>query len=137
MGLTLECAKRMAEASARKAAELGVPMAIAILDGGGNVILHHRMDGALLVGLQVSKDKAYTAVAMGLATHELTEAAQPGGRLFGINFLDGCRIVAFGGGLPILEEGVLIGGIGVSGGTPEQDLQCAEAGLQAPGCCQL
>ena len=131
MKLVLETALRMVEAAQKKAKEIGVPMVVAVVDDGGNLVVLQRMDGALLVSIDVAWNKAYTAVALKLPTHELASLAQPGQPLFGIHLADGGRIVIFGGGIPVIHEGQVIGGIGVSGGSVEQDIACAEAGLKA------
>jgi uncharacterized protein GlcG (DUF336 family) len=130
--MTLATAKRMIEAAEKKAQELGQPMVIAVVDVGGNIVALHRMDNAFLVSIEIAKNKAYTAVGVQMPTHELTAACQPGAPLFGLNTTDNCRIVIFGGGFPIKDkDGALVGGIGASGGSIEQDIACAQAGLAA------
>lgn len=131
MKMGLEAALRMIEAAQKKAREIGVPMVVAVVDEGGNLVALHRMDGALLVSVNIAWNKAYTAVALKLPTHELARLAQPGQPLFGIEHADGGRIVIFGGGVPVVHEGQVIGAIGVSGGSVEQDLECAEEGRKA------
>jgi uncharacterized protein GlcG (DUF336 family) len=127
MRLTLDFALDLIAAAQEKAREIGVPMVIAVVDAGGNLVAQHRMDDALLVSIDISLKKAYTAVAVKLPTHELAPLAQPGGALFGINTTDRGRIVVFGGGFPLKQNSAIIGGIGVSGGTVEQDIICATA----------
>jgi uncharacterized protein GlcG (DUF336 family) len=130
--MNLVTAKRMIEAAEKKAREIGQPMVIAIVDVGGNLVAMERMDNAFLVSIEIAKNKAYTAVGVQLATHELAGPTQPGQSLYGLNTTDNCRIVIFGGGFPIKDKnGTLIAGIGVSGGSVEQDMTCAEAGLAA------
>jgi len=131
MSLTLHSALDMIAASLGKAAEIGVPMVVAVVDAGGNLIAQHRQDDALLASIDLALNKAYSAVAVRMPTQELGLLAQPGGALYGINTDNGGRLVSFGGGLPVLRDGVLLGGIGVSGGSVEQDVACAEAGLAA------
>ena len=125
MQMTLSLALQLIEAAREKARKIGVPMVIAIVDAGGNLVAQQRMDNALLVSINISLNKAYTAVASQLPTHELAPVAQPQQPLFGIHNADGGRIVIFGGGFPLKAGGVIIGGIGVSGGTVEQDMDCA------------
>jgi uncharacterized protein GlcG (DUF336 family) len=91
------------------------------------------MDNALLVSIDISLNKAYTAVAVKMPTHELASAAQPGQPLFGIHNADGGRIVILGGGFPLKQKDEIIGGIGVSGGSVEDDILCATAGVERLG----
>ncbi len=129
MSLTLEEAKKMIAASEKKAKEMGVTMVIAVCDNGGHLIALHKQDGALLVSIEVAINKAYTAVVAQMPTHELKAIAQPGTMAFGIH---ACRnIIIFGGGLPVKRDDKIIGGIGVSGATAEQDAECAQAGIDA------
>jgi len=130
MSIDLDFALKVIEAAKDKAAEIGVPMVIAIVDAGGSLVAFQRMDKALLVSIDVAINKAYTAVAVKLPTHELGQVAQPGQPLFGIHNADGGRIVIFGGGLPLKRNDEIIGGIGVSGGSVEDDVLCATAGLK-------
>jgi uncharacterized protein GlcG (DUF336 family) len=88
------------------------------------------MDNALLASLDIAVNKAYTAVALKISTDELAKVAQPGGPLFGINTTDGCRIVIFGGGYPLKKGDEIVGGIGVSGGSVDEDMACAGAALE-------
>ncbi|TFH50098.1 MAG: heme-binding protein [Lysobacterales bacterium] len=127
MRLTLDFALDLIAAAQEKAKEIGVPMVIAVVDAGGNLVAQHRMDDALLVSIDISLNKAYTAVAVKLPTNELAPLAHPGGPLFGISNADRGRVVVFGGGIPLKHNDAIIGGIGVSGGTVEQDIICATA----------
>jgi uncharacterized protein GlcG (DUF336 family) len=133
--VNLAKAKKIIAAAERKAEEIGVPMVISVVDKGANLIAEHRMDGALIASISISRDKAYTAVALKMSTEELADLAQPGQPLFGINTTDGGRIVIFGGGVPIVKNGRVIGGIGVSGGTVPQDIEVANAGLAGLDNC--
>ena len=130
MQMTLDLALRMIESARVKAREIGVPMVIAVVDAGGNLVAQQRMDNALLVSIDISLNKAYTAVALQLPTHELAPLAQPQQALFGIHNADHGRIVIFGGGFPLKAGGVIVGGIGVSGGSVEQDMDCAVAAMK-------
>ncbi|SDE69287.1 cob(I)yrinic acid a,c-diamide adenosyltransferase [Sporomusa acidovorans] len=127
----LEKAKKLIAAAEKKALEINVPMVIAVVDAGGNLVAHERMDDALLASVSIALNKAYTAVALKMSTEQAAAVAQPGQSLYGINTTDGCRLVIFGGGIPIWENGVLIGGIGVSGGSVDEDMSVAKAGLEA------
>ncbi|MBW1979624.1 MAG: heme-binding protein [Deltaproteobacteria bacterium] len=130
MNINLELALELIARAREKAGEIGVPMVIAVVDGGGNVVALQRMDGALLVSIDIAINKAYTAVAVKIATGELAGLAQPTQPLFGIHNADGGRIIIFGGGLPLKRGQEIIGGIGVSGGSVEQDVLCAEAAIE-------
>ena len=127
----LEKAKKMIAAAEKKAIEINVPMVIAVVDAGGNLVAQERMDNALLASVSIALNKAYTAVALKMSTEQAAAVSQPGQSLYGINTTDGCRMVIFGGGIPIWDNGVLVGGIGVSGGAVEEDMSVAKAGLAA------
>lgn len=130
MNISLNLALEVISAVRKKAEEIGVPMVIAVVDSGGNLVAQQRMDGALLVSLDISLNKAYTSVALKIPTHELALASQPGQPLFGIHNADGGRIVIFGGGFPMKKGNEIIGGIGVSGGSVEDDVLCAMTGVE-------
>lgn len=126
----LQTAEKMINASIEKAKELGVVVVISIVDSGGHLIALKRMDGAIFGSIEISKDKAFTAAATKASTEELAKLSQSGQSLFGLNTTNQCRCVIFGGGIPALKDGVLIGAIGVSGGTVGEDVAVAEAGMQ-------
>lgn len=130
MNSNLDLALELIVAAKKKATEIGVPMVIAVVDAGGNLVALQRMGQALLVSIDIAINKAYTAVAVKIPTHELAKVAQPGQPLFGIHNADGGRVVIFGGGFPLKLNNEIIGGIGVSGGSVEEDIQCAEAALE-------
>ena len=130
MQLTLDLALDMIAAAHAKATEIGVPMVIAVVDAGGNLVAQQRMDDALLVSIDISLNKAYTAVAVKMPTHELAPLVQPGAPLFGISLADRGRVVVFGGGFPLKWGTKIIGGIGVSGGSVEEDMSCAAAAVE-------
>jgi uncharacterized protein GlcG (DUF336 family) len=104
---------------------------IAVVDAGRNLKAFHRMDGALLGSIDISINKAFTAASFKLSTKDLAEVAQPGGPLFGIHTTNDGRIVIFAGGIPLERDGEVIGAVGVSSGTIEQDQAIAEAGAAA------
>lgn len=106
-------------------------MSAAVVDAGGHLIAFSRMDGAEIAGPVLAIDKAYTAVANSISTAELAVLAAPGGELFGLHANAGGRFVIFGGGVPITSEGRIVGAVGVSGASAEDDAACAEAGVRA------
>ncbi len=112
-----------------KALEIGVPMCISVVDESGNLIAFERMDGGKVTSITISADKAYTAAAARKATHEYNAVNVPGNLAFGIHTEVGGRVSSVGGGLPVVVDGEVVGGIGLSSGTPAQDMECAEAGL--------
>ncbi|WP_321927498.1 GlcG/HbpS family heme-binding protein [Paraburkholderia guartelaensis] len=126
-------ASRAAAAAAREAQQLGVRVNVAVVDAGGNLAAFVRMPGAPLHSIEIAIDKAYTAVSFGLPTGRWSEVLQTHSDAVRQGIVLRPRFVAFGGGLPIAETGQRIGGIGVSGGTEEQDGACAQAGLRALG----
>ncbi len=126
MSLRLTDANRMIEAGIRRAEEIGVPMVLAVVDAGGHVIETRRMDDALVVSISLAPNKAYTAAVVRLATHELARVAQPQAPLYGID-TNIPNLTLVGGGLPLRQEGQVVGAVGVSGGSVEQDVAVAEA----------
>jgi uncharacterized protein GlcG (DUF336 family) len=131
--ITLEEAKEIVSAAEHKAQEMGLPMNIAVMDAGRNLVTFHRMDGAWVASIDIAIDKAFTSAGRGLTTRKIGEMAQPGQSLFGINTTNGGRIVIFAGGLPLTRDGDVAGAIGVSGGTVDEDHEVAEAGVSAFG----
>ena len=133
--VSLEDARRVIAAAEEKAQEIGQPMNVAVVDAGGNLVAHIRMDGAWLGSIDISINKAFTARAFDLATQDLAENAQPGAHFYGIHGSNGGRIMIFAGGIPLKDQnGVVIGAIGVSGGSGVQDQTVAEAGASAHTC---
>jgi len=129
--VTLEEAGRIVAAAEEKAREIGQPMDIAVVDAGGNLKAFARMDGAWLGSISIAIDKAFTSASFTYPTRNLANLSQPGQPLFGINTTSGGRIVTFAGGLPLEREGDIVGAVGVSGGSVEQDQEVAEAGAAA------
>jgi uncharacterized protein GlcG (DUF336 family) len=129
--ITLKDAKRIIEAAEKKAAEIGQPMNIAVADAGGNLIAHVRMDGAWIGSIDISIKKAYTSRAFDIATKDLATHSQSGGQFFGIHASNDGKIMIFAGGIPLKQDGVVVGAIGVSGGSGDQDHAVAEAGAAA------
>ncbi|GAA0721181.1 cob(I)yrinic acid a,c-diamide adenosyltransferase [Clostridium malenominatum] len=128
--ITLEIAKEMAKMAEKRANELRLPVVVSVVDMGGNLMLMHRMDNSLLGSIDISINKAYTAVALKTSTDKLASLASSGGSLHGIQNTNDNRIVTFGGGYPIECNGEVVGGIGISGGTVEQDMDIALYSLQ-------
>ena len=126
--LTLKTAKAMAEAADKKASDMGIQVHIAIVDDGGNLKYYLRQDGAPLVAEKISQMKAFTAVAMEKSTAEVGDISKS--ETPGIELVP--NLIKFGGGLPIKNSrGQILGGIGVSGASKEDDAACAQAGLDA------
>lgn len=132
-GITLEQAQKVVAAAAKKADDIGVPQNIAIVDAGNNLTAFVRQDGAWLGSIDIAQNKAYTARAFDMPTADLAEEAQPGGSLYGIEASNQGRLIVFGGGIPIKDGDEVVGAIGVSGGTVDQDVEVAEAGVAAFG----
>ncbi|WP_240793355.1 GlcG/HbpS family heme-binding protein [Psychrobacillus vulpis] len=129
MLISLRLAIVLLEAAERKALELGLSEDIAIVDEGGNLIAFHRMDNAKIAGIDIAQNKAWTSVAMQMPTSNLANAALPGGPSFGINTTNQGKIVILGGGIPLIFNNKVVGGVGVSGATSEQDIEVANAAL--------
>jgi uncharacterized protein GlcG (DUF336 family) len=127
----LEDARRIIAAAEKKAQQIGQPMNIAVADEGGNLVAHVRMDGAWLGSIDISINKAYTARAFDISTKDLAAHSQSGGQFFGIHVSNGGRIMIFAGGIPLKRDGKVVGAIGVSGGSGEQDHAVAEVGAAA------
>ena len=122
-------ARILIEGARQKAAQIGVPMCIAVTDDSGNLIAFERMNGGKAHSVHVSIDKAYTAGSARKATHEYNAANVPGNLAFGIHTESGGRISTVGGGLPVFIEDQCVGGIGASSGSPQQDMEVSQAGL--------
>jgi uncharacterized protein GlcG (DUF336 family) len=129
VSLSLEDARQAIAAGERKALELKVPYNIAVVDAGGGLVAHARMDGAWLGSVDIAIDKAWTARAFDMPTDALARLAQSGQQGFGINTTNDCRVVIFGGGIPVKANGMVIGGVGASGGSVEQDTLVARAAV--------
>ncbi|NOU93193.1 heme-binding protein [Paenibacillus sp. LMG 31456] len=129
--LTLDIAKQLLTVAEHKARQMGLSSDIAIVDEGANLIAFNRMDNARIAGIDISQNKAWTSVAMQMPTANLAQSALPGGPSFGINTTNHGRLVILGGGIPFVSKNKVIGGIGVSGGTSAQDIEVANAAVQA------
>ena len=129
--VTLNDAKTVISAAEKKATEIGQPQNIAVVDAGGNLVAYQRMDGAWIGSIDISIKKAFTSRAFDIATRDLAEEAQPGKQFYGIQMSNAGRVMIFAGGLPLKRDGKVVGAIGVSGGSGEQDQTVAEAGAAA------
>ncbi len=126
--ITTELAQKLVDAAVAKAKSLGVPQIVAVLDESGHLKAFCRMDGAPLISIDVSQNKAYTAL-LGAPSHEFYDRIKDNPALVaGIPHVP--RIALFGGGYPIRVDGAIVGAIGVSGGSVEQDMACAQAALE-------
>jgi len=129
-GLTLQTAKTLVEQIEAEAKRRHLPAVISLCDASGRPIAVHVMDNAFLVSFDVAVKKAYTAVAVKMKTEELAKLAQPGGMFFGLETAND-KMMIIGGGVPLYDNDKLVGGLGISGGTAEQDIALAEFGLRA------
>jgi uncharacterized protein GlcG (DUF336 family) len=129
--IKLQDARRIIQAAEKKANEIGQPMNIAVVDAGGNLVAHVRMDNAWIGSVDISINKAFTARAFDVATKDLAKLAQPGKDFYGIHVSNHGRIMIFAGGIPLKRDAQVVGGIGVSGGSGDQDQAVAEAGAAA------
>ena len=128
----LPFAKNIADRVEAQSARAKVPVAVCVMDIHGNIILKHRMSGAPVFSIEISERKAYTSALVGLRTADLSPLVQPGQDLFPLMGLSGGRFCSMGGGAPLTSEGQLVAGVGVSGGTVEQDVAILEAALREP-----
>ena len=129
--VTLKDARRVIAAGEAKAREIGQPMNIAVVDAGGNLVSHARMDGAWIGSIDISINKAFSARAFDLATEQLAQNSQSGQQFFGIHASNHGRIMIFAGGVPLKQTGSVAGAVGVSGGSGTQDQAVAEAAATA------
>lgn len=129
--LSLEDAQRIIQAGIEKAGEVGQPQNVAVVDVGGNLVAHARMDGAWIGSVDIAINKAFTSRAFDISTQDLSDNAQPGGQFYGIQVSNHGRVMSFAGGLPLTRDGAIVGAVGVSGGTGEQDQAVVEAAAAA------
>lgn len=133
MSVTLEDARRVIAAAERRADEIGQPMNVAVVDAGGNLVSHVRQDGAWIGSIEISISKAWTSKAFDISTQDLGSNSQPTQQFFGIHTTNahGRGVAIFAGGVPLTRDGKVVGAVGVSGGSGEQDQTVAEAGAAA------
>jgi cob(I)alamin adenosyltransferase len=129
---SLSLALRLLEGVRKEAESRSLVLAMCVVDAGGHVIAAQRMDGVALGAMRLAEGKAYTAVLWGTRTGDFTESTQPGGADWGWNTTDD-RIVVYAGGIPLLADGRLVGGLGASGGLADEDEACVVAAAQSLG----
>lgn len=127
--LDLEDARALIAAAGAHAGRIGVPMCIAVTDDSGQLIAFERMEGGKVSSTTIAIDKAFTAAAAKKATHDYGSASQPGAPAYGINSALGGRLMVVAGGLPVIWRDEVVGGIGISSGTPAQDQEVAQAAI--------
>ena len=132
-GLTLGAAKAMMKVAMAEGRRIGVALSVAIVDQGGQLVAFERMDGADLVTIGLAQDKAWTALMNRMPTCDLAPLVQPGAEFYGYESIGRGRTIVFAGGMPLLRDGVLVGGVGVSGGSIAEDQAAAEAAVAAFG----
>ena len=129
---SLSLALRLLEGVRKEAESRSLVLAMCVVDAGGHVIAAQRMDGVALGAMRLAEGKAYTAVLWGTRTGDFTESTQPGGADWGWNTTDD-RIVVYAGGIPLLADGRLVGGLGASGGLADEDEACVVVAAQSLG----
>ncbi|MCI0346505.1 MAG: heme-binding protein [Chloroflexi bacterium] len=132
-GLTLNAAKALMKAAMAEARRAGVAISVAVVDAGGQLVAFKRMDGADLVTIGLAQDKAWTALMNRMPTRDLGPLVQPGAEFYGYDSVAHGRTIVFAGGMPLERDGVLLGGVGVSGGSVDQDQLIVDAALAALG----
>ena len=126
-----ETAQHLIEAVEAKARSIDCPVNIAVVDSGGNLVAHVRMDNARIGAIDIAVNKAWTARAFDMDTAELGRLSQPGAPFFGIHASNGGPVMLLAGGMPLRHAAQIIGALGVSGGSGEEDSACAQAGVEA------
>lgn len=129
--LTLKDARTVIAAAEKRAEEIGQPMNIAVVDAGGNLVAHERMDGAWMGSVNISINKAWTARAFDIPTKDLGDNSGPGQQFYGIHVSNGGKVMIFAGGIPLRRGDEVVGAVGVSGGGGDQDQTVAESGAAA------
>lgn len=127
--ISLEEARTVLAGARDKATEIGVPMCIAVTDESGQLVAFERMDGGKVTSTTIAQDKAFTAAGAKRSTESYGVASQPGKPAYGINSAIGGRLLVVAGGIPIIVDGDVVGAVGVSSGTPDQDSACAQEGI--------
>lgn len=126
----LKLAKKMAAAARVKAQQMGVPIVFSMVDEGGNLLYFERMEKALMASIDISINKGYTANALKMSTDKVAALVKESGSLYGLQWTNNARMVVFGGGYPIIINKEVIGGIGVSGGSVDEDMMIAKCALE-------
>lgn len=126
--LSLADARKIIAAAEKCAEEIGNPMNIAVVDGGGNLVAHARMDDAWVGSIDIAINKAWTARSFNISTQDLADNSKPGQQYYGITASNDGRVMIFAGGIPLERDGEIVGAVGVSGGSGDQDQTVAESG---------
>jgi len=129
--LQLPDARRIIAAATKKAEEIGQPMNIAVVDAGGNLIAFERMENAWIGSIDISQKKAWTSRAFDITTEDLGKNSQSGDQFFGIHASNDGKVMIFAGGVPIKQDGKVVGAIGISGGIGKDDHAVAVAAAAA------
>jgi uncharacterized protein GlcG (DUF336 family) len=132
-GLTLRAARHMIAAVEAEARAMGVALSVAVVDAGDQLVAFARMDGADLVSIGLARDKAFSALMNRMPTRDLAPLVQPGAEFYGYDALAGGRMIVFAGGMPLERDGTLVGAVGVSGGSSDEDQRAVEAAVAAFG----
>lgn len=127
--VNLKVAKQLLDGAEKEAQKIGINMVITVLDDGGNLVATHRMDDAWLASVDIAHNKAWTSVALKMPTSNLAEATVPNAELYGVNTTNNGRIVVFGGGMPLEQDGKVVGAVGASGSSVENDVKVAQAAV--------
>jgi uncharacterized protein GlcG (DUF336 family) len=130
-GLTLAAARAIVAAVQAEARSMRVAMSCAVVDSGDQLVAFERMDGADLVGITLARDKAFTALTNRMPSRDIAPLAQPGAEFYGYDSVAGGRTIVFAGGMPLERNGVLVGAVGVSGGSAEEDQRAVDAAVAA------
>jgi uncharacterized protein GlcG (DUF336 family) len=125
----LSTARKLADLVEAEASATKVPVTVCVMDVHGNIVLKHRMNDAPAFSMEIAERKAYTSALVGMRTADLLPLVQPGQELYALSFLAGGRFAAMGGGIPLTDKGKVFAGVGVSGGTAEQDMAIVEAAV--------
>lgn len=133
LGVSLEEARRVIRAGQEKATEIGVPMNIAVVDAGANLVAFERQEGAWIGSIDIAQKKAFTSRAFDIETKALGENSQSGDQFFGIHASNNGKVMIFAGGVPLKRGGEVVGAVGVSGGLGKQDQAVAEAAAKVFG----
>lgn len=133
LGISLEVARQVIRSGQQKADEIGIPMNIAVVDAGANLVAFERMEGAWLGSIDIAINKAFTSRAFDIETKVLAENSQSGEQFFGIHVSNHGRVMVFAGGIPLKRGGEVVGAVGVSGGLGAQDQTVAEAAARTFG----
>jgi uncharacterized protein GlcG (DUF336 family) len=130
-GMTLAAARRIIDAVEAAAHDLRVALSVAVVDSGDQLVAFARMDGADLVSIDLARNKAFSALMNRMPTRDLGPVVQPGTEFYGYDSIAGGRMVVFAGGMPLERDGVLVGAVGVSGGSLDEDQRAADAAVAA------